>query len=170
MGGPIDGTLGWTFLAYYKSVALSAGHNNNVFSCATGKLFEMAANSNVAFNGYDQNGFLGFDQSPVPLQRKTWNVAATLGWHMQIVTLVPPKASNGAVLGQVDGVAMTPGITPPAAFTGWDCALEGDFNVGNNTGSNSDLEGCLYTVIVWNVAYTGGTLAGLRNFIRLHAG
>ena len=155
---PISGANGWTFLAYYKSVAFSAGHNNDLCTAAVGSGMEWCGQSNIAFNGYDRNGRLGFDCTGVV--RKTFDPLSSLGWHLASVTLSPPLGA-GALAGTLDAADLTP------TFSGWTVALENNLDIGNNAGSNSDLEGCLAALLVYSRPYTGRTLAGLKNFLHL---
>ncbi len=162
MGGvAISGAAGWTFLAYYKSIVLSAGHNNDIFYCPTGKFFEYVAQSNVAFNGYNRDGRPGFDSSIPGPALVTWDPLSTLGWHMQIVTLNPPIVTGGTVTGTMDGTDML-----PHTFTNWNVALEGDLFVGNSSGSNSDLEGTLAALLVFSQALTATQRLGVSIFLK----
>jgi hypothetical protein len=162
---PISGALGWTAITYYKSLALSAGHNNNVFDCPVGKHWEFCANSNIAFNGYDRDTRVGFDLSPVGVTRKTFDPLATLGWHTSGMILNPPvNSASGTVVGILDGVVTTP------TFATWTCELEQTLNVGNSSGSNSDLQGVLAALVIISQALTVGQYAGVVAYIRARLG
>lgn len=158
-GAPISGAAGWSFIAYYKSVALSAGHNNNILQASVGKGLEIPAYSNVAFNGYDRDSRPGIDCTGVVL--KTFDPINTTGWHMLSVICSPPQAGAGVVRAYLDGVLLTP------TFAGWDINLESTMTVGNSIGSNSDLEGCLAALVVNSEALSDANRLGIETNLHL---
>ena len=157
-GAAISGTNGWTLIFYYKSITLSAGHNNDLFYAQPGKFLEVCAQSNIAFNGYDRDGKPGLDCTGVAL--KTFDPASSTGWHMLSYVFSPPVAT-GVVRGYLDGTLMSP------TFNNWDVALEGATSIGNSPGSNSALEGTLAVAVAFSEAFSDTTRTGVEAYFHL---
>jgi hypothetical protein len=158
----IPNTNGYTIYAYWKQVALGSysGNAQNIFESAIGtSTIEMVALSHTN-NGYASNGKYGFKY-----KNGTWGTTTTTaatGWHLGILEYTPPVNSTGTVTMTVDGTTLSP--TP----TGWTTEINELLYLGNNSGTNSGLNGAFGALVIISNVYSttirDAIGAYLRNF------
>ncbi len=155
----IPNTNGYTIYAYWKQTALGGyGNAQTIFESAIGtSTVEMVALSHTN-NGYASNGFYGFKY-----KNGVWNTTGTTaatGWHLGILEFTPPFNSTGAAKMTVDGVALTP------APTGWTTEINELLYLGNNSGTNSALIGCLGTLVIFSTVFSTTTRDAIGAYLR----
>jgi hypothetical protein len=156
----IPSTNGYTIIAYWKQVGLGSfsGNGQNIFESAVGtSTTELMALSHTN-NGYASNGNYGFKYQLNT--RATTTTAATTGWHLGILEFTPPASGAGAVTLTVDGTTLSP------APTNWTTVINELLYIGNNSGSNSGLNGALGALVIISNVYSTAVRDALGAYVR----